>query len=34
MKQYFTGLCTGAFLVASAVMFMGVSESNKFTPLK
>ena len=28
MKQYFTGFFTGACLVASAVMFMGASESN------
>ena len=28
MKQYFTGFFTGVCLVASAVMFMGASESN------
>ena len=26
MKQYFTGFFTGAFLVASAVMFMGATK--------
>ena len=29
MKQYFTGFFTGACLVASAVMFMGASESGE-----
>ena len=30
MTQYFTGFFTGAYLVASAVMFMGVSNKNFF----